>query len=156
MAIDADKLSSPTTRLILVTDVEWRFDFGLKDAVTLREGDTIDAKSEPGWVVVTLQPVIPGGFPEVVRHQITKIISERHQMRVMEVPVSPPKNPIPAPVVTTASVDAPVAPAPAPTGDVPPEAGFVLQAEQDSPPSESPSPRRRAPRRKTSSPSESA
>lgn len=156
MAIDADKLNSPTTRPILVTDVEWRFDFGLKDAVTLREGDTIDSTVEPGWVVVTLQPVVLGGFPEVVRHQITKIISERHQMRVMEVPVSPPTSPIPAPVVATASAGGPVAPAPAPTEAAPPEAGFALQAEQDSPPSGLPSPRRRAPRRKTSPPSESA
>lgn len=113
MAIE--KLQSPQFRDVLVTDVEWRFDYGLTDALTLKEGDTLDTESEPGWVVVTLQH--PGGFPEIVRHQVSKIISERHQLRVQKVPITPGPGVLEAPEAPGAgSTVGPVDPAPAMTG----------------------------------------
>jgi hypothetical protein len=90
MAIDSDKILSDPYREILVTDIEWRFDYGEHDAATLREGDVIDRTSEPGWVLITLQSLVPGGFPEIVRHQVCKIISERHRLRRMRIKADPP------------------------------------------------------------------
>lgn len=110
MAIDPQHTSSPEFRDTLVTDIEWVFDFGVQDAVTLREGDTVDTDSEPGWIVITLQPFDPGGFPEVIKHPISKIIGERHRLRVMKVRVGPVGP------AATGSVTVPVGPAPADSG----------------------------------------
>lgn len=161
MALDPQKTSSPEYREILVTDIAWVFDYGIEDSVTLREGDTIDHTSEPGWLVITLQPLTEGLFPEVIRHPVAKIIGERHQMRRMKVRITGPTAPtghpeveVPLPFADEASGSAtgPVGrglrdSGASPTPDTGVPEGLVAPTPQAPPTPRGPRPRRRASRR---------
>lgn len=106
MAID--HLSTEPFREITVTDVEFLFDFGLKDSITIYDGDAFDHNPALGTIEVILAPKALGRFPEYISYQVSKIIVMRKCQRIVRVKITPPlSDPV---VAASASVPAPVDP----------------------------------------------
>jgi hypothetical protein len=132
-----DNLQTEQFRDLTVTDVEFVFDFGIKDLITLYDGDVIQHNTAAGTIDVIFAPKDSRRFPEYVSYQISKIIVQRTQQRIMRVRVTPPVTPHPPAPLPEAEAVASVPPVIAPESSSP--------ADSDSPAAASPSRRPASP-----------
>lgn len=117
-----DHLTTEPFREIIVTDVEFLFDFGLKDSITLFDGDVLDHNPTLGTIEVILAPKDLGRFPEYISYQTSKIIVMRKCQRTVQVKITQPPPPPPLP------------PTPSdPAGSAAPSAPFPTSPESSNP-----------------------
>jgi hypothetical protein len=83
----AELIESGQFEEIVVTDIDWLFDGGIREGVSLRDEDTIQYDKAEGVINVILESRIPNGFPECFTYQIGKIIGQRTAQRRMKVAI---------------------------------------------------------------------
>lgn len=72
---------------VVVTDIDWLFDGNIKEALTLRDTDTIKYNTVEGSVDIVLAPRDADDFPEYISYQIAKMIGQRTKQRHMKVAI---------------------------------------------------------------------
>jgi hypothetical protein len=83
----AELIESGQFEEIIVTDIDWLFDGGIREGVSLRDSDTIQYDKAEGVINVILESRLPDGFPECFTYQIKKIIGQRTAQRRMKVAI---------------------------------------------------------------------
>lgn len=83
----AADIESPRVREIIVTNIDWLFDFGIKESLTLYDTDTVEYNAAEHTVDIVLAPRTPEGFPEYITYHVGKIIGQHTQQARLKVGV---------------------------------------------------------------------